>query len=175
MSALTSINNPAALPPAAVVVPGESIACACHDPEPPILDLKRLQLLADELASSEEAQRFLSAFVLMLPQRIERIVDSVMDHDDKGLTVALLSLGTASNMVGALELEAICHNLENLAEAGSFPAIVLELPVIRAASARFRAAAQWNGEWIAQSTCHSPAQGRQESAVCASDSWPERR
>ncbi|MFI2565940.1 Hpt domain-containing protein [Paenarthrobacter sp. NPDC018779] len=146
MSALTSINK-----------------TADHDPGLAILNPVRLQSLADELESFAEAQRFLSAYLQMLPERVERIVDAVMDHDEERLTVALLSLGTASNMVGAFELEAICGGLKNLAATGSFIPIVLDLPVIRAAAARVRAAALWTGQCV-----------RQESLESAPDSLLER-
>ncbi|MFK0009893.1 hypothetical protein ACIQTZ_22850 [Paenarthrobacter sp. NPDC090520] len=162
MSALTSINNTGSQFSAAVS--GEFMASGEQRvPDVPILDLNRLQVLADELASPEEAQRFLSAYLRMLPERVERIVDAVMEHDDEKLTVALLSLGTASNMVGALELEATCLDLKNLAAAGSFNPIVLELPVIRPAAARVRAAALWTGRCV-----------RQESLESAPDSLLER-
>ncbi|MDR6987648.1 HPt (histidine-containing phosphotransfer) domain-containing protein [Paenarthrobacter nitroguajacolicus] len=95
------------------------------------LDLSRLQSLAEELGNPEPALRFLTKYLTMLPQRVERIIHAVDDHDPDETTTALLSLKISSAMVGALETEHQCRAIESMIREDHFDDAALALPALQ--------------------------------------------
>ncbi|MFJ5957699.1 Hpt domain-containing protein [Paenarthrobacter sp. NPDC092416] len=80
----------------------------------PVLELCKLQTLADELGDFRPALRFLTTYISLLPARLHRIVSGFQDQDAEASLDAVLSLRVSSAYVGALETEAQCLTLESL-------------------------------------------------------------
>jgi HPt (histidine-containing phosphotransfer) domain-containing protein len=95
------------------------------------LDLGRLQSLAEELGNPAPALRFLSKYLAMLPQRVDRIVHAVDEHDAEETTTALLSLRISSAMVGAVETEHQCRAMESMIREDHFDDAAHALPTLR--------------------------------------------
>ncbi|MBT2585925.1 Hpt domain-containing protein [Arthrobacter sp. ISL-95] len=94
-------------------------------------DLRRIQSLADELGNPKPALRFLTKYLAMLPQRVERIVHAVDDHDAEETTTAVLSLKISSAMVGALETEHQCRAIESMIREDHFDDATQALPALQ--------------------------------------------
>ncbi|WP_026542653.1 Hpt domain-containing protein [Paenarthrobacter nicotinovorans] len=95
------------------------------------LELGRLQSLAEELGSPEPALRFLAKYLAMLPQRVERIIHAVDEHDPKETTTAVLSLKISSSMVGAMETEHQCRAIESMIRENHFDDAAHALPALQ--------------------------------------------
>jgi HPt (histidine-containing phosphotransfer) domain-containing protein len=75
------------------------------------LNPQKIQDLGRDL-SPRIAIRFLSDFLGMLPQRLERIQSAVADHDDETAMDAVLSLTITAAMTGAMDTESCCLTLQ---------------------------------------------------------------
>lgn len=76
------------------------------------LNPQKIQDLGRDLNSPHIAVRFLSDFLGMLPQRLERIQTAVFAHDDETAMDAVLSLSITAAMTGAVDTEACCLALQ---------------------------------------------------------------
>lgn len=85
-----------------------------------VLDLDRLQDLAEELGSPDPALRFLTKYLSMLPERVKRISAAVEQGDSAETTISVLSLKVASSMAGAAETQAQCQAIETLIKEDLF-------------------------------------------------------
>lgn len=77
-----------------------------------IIDPDQFDRLADEVEGTGIAVDFLTRYFCMLPGRVRRIQDTVNALDDAGGMGAVLSLKVTSSMVGAVQLERLCGQLE---------------------------------------------------------------
>jgi HPt (histidine-containing phosphotransfer) domain-containing protein len=94
-------------------------------------DLSRIQSLADELGNPRPALRFLSKYLSMLPQRVDRIVHALDEGDASETTTALLSLKISSAMVGAVETEHQCRAMESMIRENHFEDASQALPALQ--------------------------------------------
>lgn len=76
------------------------------------LNPQKIQKLARDLNSPQIAVRFLSDFLAMLPQRLERIQTAISAQDDEDAMDAVLSLSITAAMTGAADTEACCLALQ---------------------------------------------------------------
>jgi HPt (histidine-containing phosphotransfer) domain-containing protein len=96
---------------------------------PPLLDPAVLERLRNELEDDEGVWKvFVEAFIGQMPQRLQKVRLALTTGDLPGAMDAVLSLKTASQMVGAERLAALALELEkSLREEGrtADPAVVL--------------------------------------------------
>lgn len=76
------------------------------------LNPQKIQDLSRDLNSPQIAVRFLSDFLGLLPQRLERIQAAVSAHDYEDAMDAVLSLTITAAMTGAADTEACCIALQ---------------------------------------------------------------
>ena len=77
------------------------------------LNTQKIQDLSRDLNSPDIAVRFLSDFLAMLPERLERIQAAVAACDDETAMDAVLSLTITAAMTGAVDTGACCHALQS--------------------------------------------------------------
>jgi HPt (histidine-containing phosphotransfer) domain-containing protein len=98
---------------------------------PPLLDSTVLDRLTAELDGDEGIWRvFVQDFIVLLPDRIEKLRLAMTTGDTWGAIAAVQSLKTSSEMVGAERLAGLSLDLERsirLAARGGNPANVLPL------------------------------------------------
>lgn len=81
------------------------------EPPTPVLDPECLRELAEE-STTAAAESFAASYRALLPERIDRILQSVgTGNRHKGIEAAL-SLKVASSMAGALRMSQLCRKLE---------------------------------------------------------------
>ncbi|MDQ0922374.1 HPt (histidine-containing phosphotransfer) domain-containing protein [Pseudarthrobacter sp. W1I19] len=99
------------------------------DGSAPLLDSSVLDRLREELDDDEGVWKvFIQDFVAQLPSRTEKLRLALTTGDSVGAMVAVLSLKTSSQMVGAERLADLVLELENLLRvecSGRDPAVVL--------------------------------------------------
>jgi len=81
------------------------------EPPTPVLDPECLRELAEE-STTAAAEAFAASYAALLPERVDRITQSVgTGNRHKGIEAAL-SLKVASSMTGALQMSHLCRKLE---------------------------------------------------------------
>ncbi|WP_415853351.1 hypothetical protein [Sinomonas sp. G460-2] len=85
---------------------------------PPDLEPARLDTLAVELDSRDDACAFAAKFLDLLPRRLQKIAATVQAGDVEAAHVALLSLAVSAEMVGALRLERNTRHADRELRAG---------------------------------------------------------
>lgn len=75
------------------------------------LDPRSMEDLIEDVGI-EAAQNFAAAYHQMLPVRVHRISDALRKCDHDAAMDAVLSLGTSSQLIGALRMAHICNRLE---------------------------------------------------------------
>lgn len=78
----------------------------------PAFDPAVLTALVDALQDSSATERFVRAYLAMLPTRVGRIQDAVGRDDPTAAMDAVLSLKVSSATVGARQLQALACDLE---------------------------------------------------------------
>jgi hypothetical protein len=71
----------------------------------PVLESARLEDLASELDSREDARDFAAEFLRLLSGRLRALSTAIEKDDQEAAHVALVSLAVSSGAVGALRLE----------------------------------------------------------------------
>ena len=94
----------------------------------PLLDHKVLDKLREDLEEFDVWSVFVQNFITALPLRIEHLRLALTTGDTVGAMDAVLSLKSASQMVGAGRLATLAHGLEVAQREGTFvaaPSVVL--------------------------------------------------
>jgi HPt (histidine-containing phosphotransfer) domain-containing protein len=81
------------------------------EPPTPVVDPERLRELAEE-STTAAAESFAASYAALLPERVDRIIQSVGTGNRHKGTEATLSLKAASSMAGALRMSQLCRKLE---------------------------------------------------------------
>lgn len=104
----------------------------------PLLDPSVLDRLRDELDDDEGIWKvFVQNFITQLPERNERLRQTLTTGDHKGAMDAVLSLKTSSQMVGAERLAGLAMDLEQaIRETARQSAPAQALPHLAAAHLR---------------------------------------
>lgn len=87
----------------------------------PTLDGQHLRKLAED-CSTAAAETFADNYTALLTQRVDRIIRSVGVGHREAAMDAVLSLGTASSMAGALQMSHLCTQLERALVAADLAA-----------------------------------------------------
>jgi HPt (histidine-containing phosphotransfer) domain-containing protein len=107
---------------------GTSPLVRAEESAPPLLDHKVLDKLREDLDEFEVWSVFVQNFITALPLRIESLRLALTTGDTAGALDAVLSLKSASQMVGAGRLAALAHGLEVAQREGTrvaAPSVVL--------------------------------------------------
>ncbi|MFJ5693576.1 Hpt domain-containing protein [Arthrobacter sp. NPDC093125] len=96
----------------------------------PILDLKVLQELAEDMGGSGVARAFAKDYIGIWDKRQGYLEQSVRNNDSELAMDAVLSLKNSAFMVGGLQLASLAVELERLIRAGDLPAVRSLLPVV---------------------------------------------
>ncbi len=100
----------------------------CAETDQPLLDPIALEKLREDLAGFEIWSVFVQNFLTALPRRIENLRLALTTGDAVGAMDAVLSLKTASQMVGASRLATLARGLEIAVREGirvAKPSVVL--------------------------------------------------
>ncbi|WP_426004774.1 Hpt domain-containing protein [Paenarthrobacter sp. NyZ202] len=108
--------------------------------ETPVFEDRRLQHLADELGDAQPVLRLCSMYLSMLPGRISNICSGLDEGDEEATMTAVLSLKVSSAMVGAVETEHQCRELELMIRAHHLDFVAKALPALQSYSERCVAA-----------------------------------
>lgn len=87
----------------------------------PILEQGRLRDIASDLNSSADALSFAALFLDLLPRRLRTVAAAVEAGRTDDAHVALLSLATSAEMVGALRLEQAARCTDRAVRAADLP------------------------------------------------------
>ena len=89
------------------------------------------RLTAGVFGSAVIARRFFADFISSWERRMRRLVSALDAADAEDVYVALLSIRSTSEMVGAVPLSRLARKLENLARGGQLDACRAELGELR--------------------------------------------
>ncbi|MDP9885321.1 HPt (histidine-containing phosphotransfer) domain-containing protein [Sinomonas atrocyanea] len=89
--------------------------------ELPILEQTRLRDIAGDLGSAADALTFAALFLDLLPRRLRTVAAAVEAGRTDDAHVALLSLATSAEMVGALRLEQAARCTDRAVRAVDLP------------------------------------------------------
>jgi HPt (histidine-containing phosphotransfer) domain-containing protein len=98
---------------------------------PPIVDARVLKRLRNELgADAEYSSTFVEHYLTQLPLRTARLRDALMAADRTAALDTVLSLKTASWMVGAICLGTVCKELEFTLNGFSEEELEFKMPAL---------------------------------------------
>jgi HPt (histidine-containing phosphotransfer) domain-containing protein len=109
---------------------GTSPLIRAEESDQPLLDHKVLDKLRQDLEEFEVWRVFVQNFIIALPLRIENLRLALTTGDTVGAMDAVLSLKSASQMVGAGRLASLAYGLEVAQREGTrvaAPSVVLPL------------------------------------------------
>jgi len=97
-----------------------------------VFDTAALTNLAEQLQSVTAARNYAEAFVDLLPERYEHILDALGNDDIPASLNAVLSLKANAHMVGSLAMEQTCQTLYRYVRAGDTSAAAQYAPLLSA-------------------------------------------
>jgi HPt (histidine-containing phosphotransfer) domain-containing protein len=99
--------------------------------ELPILERGRLREIAGDLDSAADALSFAALFLDLLPRRLRTVAAAVEAGRTDDAHVALLSLATSAEMVGAVQLERAARCTDRAVRAVDLPSARASVPDLR--------------------------------------------
>lgn len=88
----------------------------------PVVEPSHLAGLREETQNDAAVLRFVASFLVLLPGRVNRILNAVRARDAAAAMDAVLSLKVTSAMIGALRMEQLCRCVEKAVACGDFDA-----------------------------------------------------
>lgn len=101
------------------------------DQSPPILDLAALERLQDDVGDVQIVRRFMTRFLEVLDDRLERLRAACSEHQAEGLWNVSSGLRVSSTMLGAASLAECCAHLQSVADDGDFAAVECDVIELR--------------------------------------------
>ncbi|MEV7607778.1 Hpt domain-containing protein [Paenarthrobacter sp. NPDC089322] len=129
--------------------------CTQVSPDTPTFEIRRLQALAEQLGDIQPVLRLCSTYLSMLPGRIMSIWNGLKEEDEDATMTAVLSLKVSSAMVGALETEHQCRELELMIRDHHMGFVAQALPALQVYGERCIAA----GPQLLNQACESLGSG----------------
>lgn len=102
---------------------------------PPLLNQSALHELEEELDDPGRAHAFAEDYAAIWDERYLRLVDAVQHGDTSASLDALLSVRTASTLIGAARLANLAADLEYCVKCGNLKAVAEALPAVRSCGA----------------------------------------